>query len=77
MKQLKYGILQITGHDGTPELAEKRMPWSEAAEEIVKGEAYNGIYTIEDDGQEAPVTTQERIAELEEAMDLLLSGVTE
>lgn len=42
--------------------------------------AYDGEYTIEDDGQPEPVvepTAEERIAELEEALALLLSGVTE
>lgn len=42
--------------------------------------AYNGEYTIDDDGQPDPVvepTESERIAELEEALALLLSGVTE
>ena len=51
-------------------------------EEIAKAAelAYNGEYTIEDDGQpepEAQPTDAERIAELEEALALLLSGVTE
>lgn len=31
------------------------MTWSEANEEIAKAEAYNGEYTIEDDGQPEPV----------------------
>lgn len=30
------------------------MSWSEANEEIAKKEAYNGEYTIEDDGQPEP-----------------------
>ena len=54
------------------------MQWSEAAEEQAKREALNGEYTIEDDGEpEAPQTDAKRIAELEEALELLLSGVTE
>ena len=32
------------------------MPYSEVNEEIVKKEAYNGEYTIEDDGQPEPTT---------------------
>ena len=57
---------------------DKSMTWSEANEEIARKEAYNGEYTIEDDGQtEALPTQQERIAELEEALDMLLNGVTE
>ena len=38
------------------------MPWTEANEEIAKAEAYNGEYTIEDDGCEK--TNAEKIAEL-------------
>lgn len=56
------------------------MAWSEANEEIAKKEAYNGEYTIEDDGQEEPIaepTQGERIAQMEEALDMLLSGVTQ
>lgn len=46
-------------------------------EAIAKKEAYNGEYTIEDDEQEVRPTQDERIAELEEALDMLLNGVTE
>lgn len=63
------------------------MPWSESNEEIAKAEAYNGEYTIEDDGQgepEAPATLENRVSDLEtdtadlaEALDMILSGVTE
>ena len=56
------------------------MGWNEANEEIAKREADNGEYTIEDDGQPEPEvqpSDAERIAELEEALALLLSGVTE
>ena len=38
------------------------LGWSEANEKIAKAEAYNGEYTIEDDGVEK--TSAERIAEL-------------
>jgi hypothetical protein len=51
-----------------------------ASLEIVKLESYNGEYTVVDDGQpdvEEQATDAERIAELEEALALLLSGVTE
>lgn len=54
------------------------MPWSEENEDIAKREAYNGAYSVEDDGQpeaEAKPTQEDRIAELEEALELLLSGV--
>ena len=87
MKIIKYKFLSAEINRGTEEepnieqiFLNKSMSWSEANEEIVKKEAYNGEYTIEDDGQpkpEAKQTPEERIAELEEALALLLSGVTE
>ena len=43
--------------------------WSEKDEEIAKREAYNGEYTIEDDGQpEPPPTTEQRVSDLEEQL---------
>ena len=45
--------------------------------ERVKAAAVDGEYTIEDDGIEEEYTPEQRIAELEEALALLLSGVTE
>ena len=70
-----------------PVLLEKRMAWSEANEETAKAEAFNGEYTIEDDDQgepEAPITLENRVSDLEtdtadlaEALDMILSGVTE
>lgn len=44
------------------------MDWNEANEEIAKREAYNGEYTIEDDGQpepEASLSTEERLSAVE------------
>lgn len=86
MKELKYNIYIKVNHgtEEEPQIVESLTPvtmgWNEANEEIAKREAYNGEYTIEDDGQpepEAKQTPEERIAELEEALALLLSGVTE
>lgn len=86
MKIIKYNLCTKVNH-GTEEapnfeeiLSPVTMTWSEANEEIAKREAYKGEYTIEDDGQPETETTpsqEERIAELEEALDMLLSGVTE
>ena len=48
--------------------------------ETAKLEAYNGEYTVADDGRpepEAQPTPEQRIAELEQALEMLLSGVTE
>ena len=70
-----------------PVLLGKRMAWSEANEETAKAEAFNGEYTIEDDDQgeqETPITLENRVdaletdtADLAEALDMILSGVTE
>lgn len=87
MKRIKYKFLSAEINRGTEEqpdieqiFLDKSMTYSEANEEIAKKEAYNGEYTIEDDGQpepEAQPTPEQRIAELEEALAMLLSGVTE
>lgn len=86
MKILKYNLCTKVNHgtEEEPKIAEILSPvtmgWNEVNEEIAKREAYNGKYTIEDDGQPEPEpkqTPEERIAELEEALALLLSGVTE
>ena len=57
MKILKYNLCTKVNH-GTEEnpvleetLSAVEMGWNETNEEIAKEEAYNGEYTIEDDGQ--------------------------
>ena len=87
MKIIKYKFLSAEINHGTEEKPDIEqiflnvsMVWNEANEEIAKKEAYNGDYTIEDDGQpepEAQPTPEQRIAELEEALEMLLNGVTE
>lgn len=86
MKIIKYKFLSAEVNHGTEEnpniknvFVDKFMSWNKANEEIAKREAYNGEYTIEDDGVEETIesTPEERIAELEEALDMLLNGVTE
>ena len=94
MKIIKYKFLSAEVNCGTQEepkieqiFLEKSMGWNKANEEIAKREAYNGEYTIEDDGQEEPEATptlEDRVgtlqsdsAETKEALELLLSGVTE
>lgn len=60
MQRIKYYFNNPfnKGTEESPEwvdnLLEKSMPYSEANEEIAKAEAYNGEYTIEDDGQPEP-----------------------
>ena len=49
MKILKYNFCSEEGI-----LLPVEMDWNEANEEIAKKEAYNGEYTIEDDGQPEP-----------------------
>ena len=87
MKKIKYFVSWVMDsvNPETGLTEEKEMlvgieaPYSEANAEIAKNEAVNGEYTIEDDGQpepEAQQTAEERIAELEAALSMLLSGVT-
>lgn len=82
-KVIKYNLCTCVNHgtEANPQIEETlslvTMGWNEANEEIAKREAYKGEYTIEDDGQPEVVTDAQRIAELEEALELLLSGVTE
>ena len=86
MKIIKYKFLSCQINHGTEEepiledvLLEKTIPYNSETEEFAKIEAFNGEYTIEDDGVEEPTeqTQEERIAELEEALDMLLKGETE
>lgn len=71
MKVIKYKLDETT---------EVTLEYNEINEASAAKNSYNGEYTIEDDGQPEPEpkqTPEERIAELEEALALLLSGVTE
>lgn len=60
MKILKYNLCTIInrGTEEEPKIEEILSPvtmgWNEANEEIAKKEAYNGEYTIEDDGRPEP-----------------------
>lgn len=63
-KVIKYSFLSCEVNHGTEEnpiieqiFLEKSMGWSEANEAIAQKEAYNGVYTIEDDGQPEPDTS--------------------
>ena len=64
MKIIKYQICTEINH-GTEEhpnieqvFSGVSNRWSEGNEKIAKAEAYNGEYTIEDDGQPEPAPTQ-------------------
>ena len=88
MKILKYQLMTETNH-GTEEAPDIVQTFNaceiQCTEETFESnyalalkEAYNGEVTVEDvEEPEAPPTTDQRVAELEEAMELLLSGVTE
>ena len=64
MKKIKYQLCTEINR-GTEEqpnieqvFSEVSNGWSEANEKIAKAEAYNGEYTIEDDGKPEPAPTQ-------------------
>lgn len=64
MKIIKYQLCTEVNH-GTEEqpnieqvFSEVSLGWSEANEKIAKAEAYNGEYTIEDNGKPEPAPTQ-------------------
>jgi hypothetical protein len=86
MKTIKYNLYARVNRvtEDSPQWEDVLYPvimgWNEENEAIAKAEAYKGEYTIENDGKPAPAaepTPEDRIAELEEALALLLSGVTE
>lgn len=61
MKIIKYQLCSESNHgtEAEPNIEQVfsgvSLGWSEANEEIAKAEAYNGEYTIEDDGKPEPV----------------------
>lgn len=64
MKIIKYQLCTESNHgtEAEPNIEQVfsgvSLGWSEANEEIAKAEAYNGEYTIEDDGEPEPAPTQ-------------------
>lgn len=77
-KVIKYKFLSAEVNQGTEEspiveqiFIEKTMDWNEVNEETAKREAYNGEYTIEDDGQPEP----EPVETTDDILNALL-GVT-
>ena len=64
MKIIKYNLCTRVNH-GTEKapvwkeiLSPVEMGWNEENEEIAKREAYNGEYTIEEDGQAEPESVE-------------------
>lgn len=81
MKIIKYKFVSGESTEEDPIFLDAEIHCKDQAQldanlPIVRAAAYNGEYTVEDDGVEER-TEAERIAELEEALALLLSGVTE
>ena len=78
MKIIKYNLCTMINHgtEEEPQIEELftavTMGWNETNEEIAKIEAYNGEYTIEDDGQSESESTDVTWDDLAEALQ---SGV--
>lgn len=79
MKYLKYELYQSTIEEsGEVITITKALEWSEENAKLAALEAYNGIIEeIEVDEEPAPATNEQRLTELEEAVNLLLEGATE
>ena len=63
MKIIKYNIYSIV--DGIENISSVEMGWSESNEETAKREAYNGEYSIEDDGRLEPAETPSQLDVIE------------
>lgn len=85
MKVLKYRLMTEVnyGTEEHPEIhqifSEVTMGWNEVNEEIAKREAYNGEYTIEDDGKPEPVIppTNEELAAENKLLKQQVSALTD
>lgn len=64
MKIIKYQLCTEVNHgtEDKPDIQQffsaVTLGWSEANEKIAKAEAYNGEYTVEDNGEPEPAPTQ-------------------
>lgn len=64
MEVIKYQLCTEVNHgtEDEPKIEQVcsavTLGWSEGNEKIAKAEAYNGEYTIEDDGEPEPAPTQ-------------------
>lgn len=85
MKIIKYQLCTEINR-GTKEqpnieqvFSEVSLGWSEANEKIAKSEAYNGEYTIEDDGKPEPVIppTNEELAAENKLLKQQVSALTD
>lgn len=83
MKVIKYQLCTEVnyGTEDKPDIQQVfssvTLGWSAANEVIAKAEAYNGEYTIEDDGEPEPEpTVDERVKKLETENKLLREQVS-
>lgn len=88
MLSIKYQLVTEINHgtEGSPiiekEFVKKTIPYSKDNEETAKAEAYNGEYTIEDDGEPEPVIppTNDELAEenkrLKAQMEMQAQNIT-
>ena len=77
MERIRYKFISAEINHGTDDapdieqvLLEKSLPYCDANEEIAKSEAYNGKYEIVDDGEPAPIPTEQEM--LRADVDFLL-----
>ncbi len=85
MKVVKYQLCTEVKHGTADEpkieqvFSGVSLGWSEANEKIAKAEAYNGEYTIEDDGEPEPVIppTNEELAEENKRLKAQLASLTD
>ena len=79
MKVLKYQLCTEVNHgtEDEPKIEQVfsavTLGWSEANEKIAKAEAYNGEYTIEDDGEPEPAPTQIDLIEAQVAYTAMMT----
>ena len=84
MKVLKYRLMTEVNHgtDEQPDIQQifsaVTLGWNESNEELAKREAYNGEYTIEDDGKPEPVIppTNEELAAENKLLKQQVSALT-
>lgn len=56
MKVIRYQI--CTKVDNREEFSAVTLDWNEVNEAVAKAEAYEGVYTVEEDGRSAPAPTE-------------------
>lgn len=85
MKVIKYQLCTEVNHgtEDKPDIQQVfsavALGWSEANEKIAKAEAYNGEYTVEDDGEPEPVIppTNDELAAENKLLKQQVSALTE